>query len=444
MTPNTTAKPVAFVLKGYPRLSETFIAQEIEALERRGLEIRIISLRHPTEQAVHPVHRRIRAPVSYLPEYLYQEPLRVWRAWKLVRRWPGYRAARRLWLGDLGRDRSPNRVRRFGQALVLAAELDGDISHLHAHFLHTPASVARYTAHLSASSWTCSAHAKDIWTTPAWEKREKLADLDWLVTCSQAAHDHLMALAPSGSDGGAQNKVALVYHGIDLAQFAPPETAGSDRDGKKVVDPVRILSVGRTVSKKGYDDLIGALAALPPTLQWRLVHIGGGKLADKLQRQARHAGIADRITWRGAQPQEAVLAAYREADIFVLASRIAKDGDQDGLPNVLMEAQSQGLACIATRVSAIPELIVDQETGVLVEARDRAELSRALADLIAAPARRRQLGQAGQGRVRNQFSHEFWIERLARKFALAQPVCASSGDAATSPDGGPGSLVRKA
>jgi hypothetical protein len=136
MTSNTTAKPVAFVLKGYPRLSETFIAQEIEALERRGLEIRIISLRHPTEQAVHPVHRRIRAPVSYLPEYLYQEPLRVWRAWKLVRRWPGYRAARRLWLGDLGRDRSPNRVRRFGQALVLAAELDGDISHLHAHFLH--------------------------------------------------------------------------------------------------------------------------------------------------------------------------------------------------------------------------------------------------------------------------------------------------------------------
>jgi len=335
-------------------------------------------------------------------------------------------------------------VRRFGQALVLAAELDENISHLHAHFLHTPASVTRYTAHLSARSWSCSAHAKDIWTTPAWEKQEKLADLDWLVTCSQAAHDHLAALAPSGSDGGAQNKVALVYHGIDLAQFAPPETVGSDRDGKNAADPVRILSVGRTVSKKGYDDLIGALAALPPTLQWRLVHIGSGKLADKLQRQARQAGIADRITWRGAQPQEAVLAAYREADIFVLASRIAGDGDQDGLPNVLMEAQSQGLACIATRVSAIPELIMDQETGILVEARDWAELSRALADLIAAPARRRQLGQTGQGRVRNKFSHEFWVERLAHKFALAQPVGASSGDSATSSDGGPCSLVRKA
>lgn len=441
MTPNTTTKPVAFVLKGYPRLSETFIAQEIEALERRGLDIRIISLRHPTEQATHPVHRRIKAPVNYLPEYLYQEPLRVWRAWQLVRQWPGYRAARRLWLRDLWRDRSPNRVRRFGQAMVLAAELGGDVSHLHAHFLHTPASVTRYTAHLSARSWSCSAHAKDVWTTPAWEKREKLADMDWLVTCSQTAYDHLAALAPKARDGGdAQDKVALVYHGIDLTQFTPLTTVGSDRDGQIAEDPVRILSVGRAVSKKGYDDLIGALAALPPRLHWQLVHIGGGSLSDKLQRLAKQAGIADRITWRGAQAQEAVLAAYREADIFVLASRIAGDGDRDGLPNVLMEAQSQGLACIATRVSAIPELINDGETGILIEARDRAELSRALADLIAAPARRRLLGRAGQDRVRSEFSHEFWIEQLARKFSLAEPVAASAGGTDTSAD----SLARKA
>ena len=136
---NAASGPVAFILKGYPRLSETFIAQEIEALEQRGLDIRIISLRHPTDRAIHPVHRRIRAGVNYLPEYLYQEPARVWRAWKEVRRRPGYPAARRLWLQDLWRDRTPNRVRRFGQALVLAAELGDEIRHLHAHFLHTPA-----------------------------------------------------------------------------------------------------------------------------------------------------------------------------------------------------------------------------------------------------------------------------------------------------------------
>ena len=412
---NAASGPVAFILKGYPRLSETFIAQEIEALEQRGLDIRIISLRHPTDRAIHPVHRRIRAGVNYLPEYLYQEPARVWRAWKEVRRRPGYPAARRLWLQDLWRDRTPNRVRRFGQALVLAAELGDEIRHLHAHFLHTPASVARYTAHLSARAWSCSAHAKDIWTSPEWEKREKLADLSWLTTCSQAAHDHLAALAPEENGGGT---VALVYHGIDLSQFGAVEAPRSNRDGGEAADPVRILSVGRAVSKKGFDDLIAALAALPDTLNWRLEHIGGGNLSNKLKQQAGQAGIAERIEWRGAQPQEEVLAAYRQADIFVLASRIAADGDRDGLPNVLMEAQSQGLACIATAVSAIPELITDGETGVLVPALDRAALCRAIAALAADPARRRHLGEAGQERVRAQFSHDYWIDRLAVKFGL--------------------------
>jgi hypothetical protein len=113
---------VAFVLKGYPRLSETFIAQEIHALERRGLDVLIVSLRHPTDSTTHPVHRQIRAERLYLPEYLSQEPLRVWRGWRRARRLPGYRAARRIWLADLFRDVTPNRIRRFGQALVLAAE----------------------------------------------------------------------------------------------------------------------------------------------------------------------------------------------------------------------------------------------------------------------------------------------------------------------------------
>ena len=187
---------VAFVLKGYPRLSEAFIAQEIAALERRGLDILIVSLRRPTEDRLHPVHREIRAAVHYLPEYLYREPLRVMRAWLTVRKSPAYAAARAQWLRDLARDPTPNRIRRFGQALVLAAELPCDVGRLHAHFLHTPASVARYAAILRELPWSGSAHAKDIWTTPEWEKREKLAACDWLVTCTRANHAHLAALAP--------------------------------------------------------------------------------------------------------------------------------------------------------------------------------------------------------------------------------------------------------
>jgi len=408
--------PVAFVLKGYPRLSETFIAQEICELERRGLEIRIVSLRHPTDPDVHPVHRRIRAPVRYLPEYLYQEPLRVLRAWWTVRRWPRYRQLVRLWLRDLWRDRTPNRVRRFGQALVLARELEPDVRWLHAHFLHTPGSVARYVAVLRDLDWSVSAHARDIWTTPDWEKREKLAAADWAVTCSRAAYADLAALAPSGNAGG---RVELVYHGLDLDCFAAEPRPPTRRDGGDAAAPVELLSVGRAVAKKGYDDLLDALALLPAELHWRLRHIGGGPLLDQLRQQAQRLGIADRIDWAGARSQADVLAAYRAADLFVLASRIAADGDRDGLPNVLLEAQSQGLACVASNVSAIPELIEPDVTGLLAPPRDPAALSAAINALAVDPARRERLGRAGQHQVHSRFSLPVCIDPLAERFGLA-------------------------
>src|SRR4029077_18279872 len=134
----------------------------------------------------HPVHAQIRAPVLYLPEYLRDEPRRVFNAWRRVRLLRVYRTARRIWLLDLPRDPTPNRIRRFGQALVLAAELAPDIHHLHAHFLHTPASVARYAAMMRGIHWSVSAHAKDIWTIPDWEKRDKLRSVQWAVTCTEA------------------------------------------------------------------------------------------------------------------------------------------------------------------------------------------------------------------------------------------------------------------
>lgn len=404
---------VAFILKGYPRLSEAFIAQEILALEERGLDIAIVSLRHPTDPHVHPIHARIKAPVTYLPEYLWREPLRVWRGWRAARRNPRYRAARWAWLRDLARDLSPNRVRRFGQALVLARELPPGVNHLHAHFLHTPASVARYTSLLTGLPWSCSAHAKDIWTSPTWEKAEKLAECRWLVTCTAAGRDHLARLAPPG-------RVELAYHGLDPGRFPAAERVRPPRDGAAADDPVTILSVGRAVAKKGYDDLLAALATLPREVNWRFVHIGDGPLLAALRRQARAAGLDGRVQWLRAQPEDVVLEHYRASDLFVLASRVANDGDRDGLPNVLMEAQSQGLAVLATRLSAIPELIDDGVTGCLVAPRDRAALSAALAALIADPALRARLGRAGQERVRKSFSMSRGSSQLAAKFGLAR------------------------
>ena len=402
---------VAFVLKGYPRLSETFIAQEIAALERLGLPILIVSLRHPTDSQVHPIHAEIKAPVVYLPEYLYNDPLRVLRAWWRVRRLPGYGAARGQWLRDWWRDRSANRGRRFGQALVLAAELPADVVRLHAHFLHTPASVTRYAAMVRGLPWSGSAHAKDIWTSPQWELREKLASCDWQVTCTATNRDYLATLAPAG-------RVELVYHGLDLQRFAPDPGERAARDGTALDDPVVLMSVGRLVEKKGTDILLQALALLPPDLHWRLDHVGGGPLRKTLQAQARSLGLSARIQWRGALAQQQVIALYRNADLFALASRIAGDGDRDGLPNVLMEAQSQGVACVATDVSAIHELIVDGQSGLLVPPQDAQALALALESLIRDPQRRLALGTAGRMRVNAAFGLSSNIARLARKFGL--------------------------
>ena len=403
---------VAFVLKGYPRLSETFIAQEILALERRGLEILIVSLRRPTDRKSHPVHLLIRAALLYLPEYLHQEPRRVWRGWSRSRRRSGYRAARRAWFADLLRDPTPNRIRRFGQALVLAAELPDNVHHLHAHFLHTPASVARYAALIVGLNWTVSAHAKDIWTLPAWEKRAKLAEAHWVVTCTEAGRNHLAGLAAHRS------KVALCYHGLDLERFPAPPPRPGGSDGSDAEHPVVILSVGRLVAKKGYEDLLEALARLPHRLEWRFVHIGGGVLGAVLRRQAARLGLSHKIEWRGASAQPDVFAAYCQADLFVLASKPAKDGDRDGLPNVLVEAQSQRLACVATDISGIPELIDPGVTGLLVPPDDPAELSRAISTLIRDPARRAALGAAGERRVRGNFALKSGIDALATRFGL--------------------------
>jgi glycosyltransferase involved in cell wall biosynthesis len=405
---------VAFVLKGYPRLSETFIAQEIRALEQRGLDIHIVSLRHPTDRASHPVHREIRAPVLYLPEYLYREPFRVWRGWRRARRLSGYCEARRLWRKDLRRDPTPNRIRRFGQALVLAAELPAGIGHLHAHFLHTPASVARYAAVLRGLDWSVSAHAKDIWTIQDWEKREKLAAARWAVTCTESGRRHLAELAPR------PEAVALCYHGLDLGRFPPAPSRDGDRDGRDPAQPVVIFSVGRAVEKKGYDDLLAALALLPAGLAWRFVHIGGGAGAERLKRQASRLGLGGRIEWRGARPQPEVLAAYREADLFALAAKVSRDGDRDGLPNVLLEAQSQALPCVATELPGIAELIEDGRTGLLVPPGDRQALAGALEHLIRFPELRQQIGAAGEARVRRDFDMRAGIAFLAER--LGSPL----------------------
>ena len=416
--------PIVFVLKGYPRLSETFIAEEILGLERRGFDIRIVALRRPTDDRTHPVHAEVRAPVAYLPEYLHDAPARVLAAWWRVRRRPGYRAARARFLRDLPRDPTRNRLRRFGQALVLTDELPEGTAHLHAHFIHTPASVVAYAGAMAGLPWTCSAHAKDIWTSPPWELADKLAAARWTVTCTRAGRDRLDALAP------VDRPVRLNYHGLALDRFRPLPTLRPRRDGGDPADPVRILCVGRAVPKKGLDTLLDALALLPPERHWRLAHVGGGPELKALRARAEALRIAARIDWLGPLDQAAVLEGYRAADLFALPCRVAGDGDRDGLPNVVVEAQSQGLAVVSTRVGGVPELVEDGTNGRLVPPDDALALAAAIDELLADPDRRRALGRAGQARVARHFDSAASLDALAGFFHDAGAGAAGTADEA--------------
>lgn len=403
-----TTTPLAVVVKGWPRLSETFIAQELVALEDAGLRFDLWSLRHPTDAKTHPLHDRLQARVRYLPEYLHLEPRRVHEAMGAACTLPGFDAAADVYARDLARDDTANRRRRWGQACVLAHEAGDGLRALYAHFLHTPSSVARYAAILRGVPWSFSAHAKDIWTSPEWELREKLSAQSYGAafgaTCTASGARHLQSLADT------PGRVDLVYHGLDLSRFP----AAPERPPRDPAMPLHMMSVGRLVEKKGFDTLIDALALLPRDLDWHWTHIGGGELDAPLRARARAAGVADRITWRGACDQPDVIAAMRAADLFVLPARIAADGDRDGLPNVLMEAASQKLPILSTPVSAIPEFITDEVHGLL--SADRAEdfaaqMVRVARDPVLGP----RLAEAAHARLHTDFTMPPGIAHLAQR-----------------------------
>ncbi|MBX5213258.1 MULTISPECIES: glycosyltransferase [unclassified Rhizobium] len=403
-------RKILVVLKGYPRLSETFIAQELLGLERAGFDLTLISMRRPTDKKRHPVHDEIKASVVYLPEYLHEEPIRVLKGLVAGFGKTGFKALIKRFFADLKRDLSRNRFRRLGQALVLAREWPDGGEWLHAHFIHTPASVTEYTSILTGTPWTCSAHAKDIWTSPDWELKEKLKRARWTVTCTRSGYEHMRVLT------SRKEAVHLSYHGLDLARFGHFSGAHSQRTGNNPADPAFILSVGRAVEKKGYDVLLRALALLPADLHWRMEHIGGGDELARLKALAAELGLSGRIIWKGAMAQEDVLDHYRRADVFALACRIAANGDRDGLPNVLVEAASQRLICVSTTVSGVPELLTDGENGLVVPPEDSALLARALEAAIRDPALRQRLGDAAERRVREDFDYHSSIRQLAGLF----------------------------
>ncbi len=195
-----------------------------------------------------------------------------------------------------------------------------------------------------------------------------------------------------------------------------PEAADhSARDGSDANDPIRLLTVGRAVAKKGIDTLLDALALLPEELQWRWTHIGGGPLRETLRAQASQLGLIDRCEFLGGRPQEEVIAAYVDGDLFVLPCRIDRTGDRDGLPNVMVESLALALPVISTPMSGIVELVHDGENGLLVPSDDPRRLADAIAKLTRAPRQRQAYGKAGSATARKKFDHRAQIGALIAK-----------------------------
>ena len=230
--------------------------------------------------------------------------------------------------------------------------------------------------------------------------------MSWLVTCTEVGRAHLASLAPT------EDRVELVYHGLDFSRFEPPVRHATTRDGSNKADPLQILSVGRAVPKKGYDVLLRALKDLPGDLHWEFEHVGGGLILDTMKEQARKLGIEDRITFKGAQAQAAVLDAYRRADIFVWRAASPRMATGMGCRTFYSKRKAKRSRVSQPGSRRFPELIIDGETGLLVPQEDPAAMTQALKKLMSDPALRYRLGQAGFTRMRETFSHEVGIARL--------------------------------
>lgn len=397
---------ICVITNSWPRISTTFVAQELVGLERCGFDLSLFT-RKRGDTMRHALHDELRAPLSRLPATPLHAPIRFLRAWRKARRLPGYRAARALFRKDRHWGSPLKQYIRFWNAIVTAAEMPEDTRGIYVHFITAPGTIGRYAAVMRDLPIMGSAHARDIWMMSDREKKDKIQQMRWLTTCNGPAVSELQKVA------GDASKVRLIHHGVSMRRFPEEAPKRAPRDGSDRRDPVRLLSVGRAVEKKGFDVLIDALSRLPAGLHWRWDHIGEGVILDKLKSQAAALGIDKFITWHGAQRQDAVIAAYRDHDLFIFPAREAADGDKDGLPNVLMEAQTQALCCLATRFTAIPELIEDGVTGLLVPPADSDALVEAIVRLAQNPGLRDRLGVAGCRRVRAHFQAEKGIEEIA-------------------------------
>ena len=411
---NANGATLGMILKGYPRISESFISSELLLLESLGIPLEIYSLRLPRESFTHEHVKHITAPVTYLPEYVLPNWKSLSRSnlllWQTLGRHYTHcigKALKRAF-----QRRKPATLRHFLQAghLVRTRLSGSGVRHIHAHFCHTPASVALFSSELSGIPFSFTAHAKDIYTSEPEQLARKIEMARFVVTCTRHNARHLSGIS---LDSGCNTPIHTIYHGIDLASFAFTRTPDP-------APPYRILSVGRMVPKKGFDDLLRALKILDRSgLDFHFTHVGSGEVEAQIGSLVQRLDLGRRVSLLGTLPHGEVIPLYRNSHCFALACKIAPNGDRDGIPNVLIEAMAIGLPVVSTNVSAIPELVEDGITGVLVPPENPEAMARALSDVLVHGERSRERTARAREKVEKDFDNHRCVTRLHALFKEA-------------------------
>ena len=389
---------IAYVVKRYPRYSETFIVNEILAHEAAGLSLEICSLYPSIDTHFQDNIASVRAPVRYLPG----EGSKVATFWSALG--DSSTAIPDFW-SKLGWFKKAE-VREIFQAMALARLVrERAITHLHAHFGSASATVARMAAQFAEIPYSVTLHAKDIFheSVNAEDLRQKLADASAVITVSDYNASHLR------QQFGTAN-LRRIYNGIDLTRF--PYASPAER-------PPVIVAVGRLVEKKGFIHLIEACHRLvQDDRSFRCHIIGEGEQEEELQGRIAALGLANVIKLLGPCPQRETIQHIQKATLLAAPCIVGKDGNRDGLPTVLIEAMALGTPCISTDVTGIPEIVRDGVTGLLVPPADVPALAGAMQLLMSDPLLRVRLAERARSLVESDFEIHSNAAQLRKLFGV--------------------------
>ncbi|MHB1295059.1 MAG: glycosyltransferase [Anaerolineae bacterium] len=397
---------VAYMLHRFPHLTETFIMREMYWLRSHAVQLRIFSLVAPRPGPVHEQARELLPYTTYTPYF----------SWDIVRAHAHYLVRKPLaYVRALGRVvwqtyREPAVLLRalalFPKSVLLARMVEEQgIDHIHAHFCWLEGISAGVVRDLTGTTFTLHPHAFDLFSRDQRDVRVELENASGIVTISGFHRDYIAALSPRIN----AQEIEVVHCGLEAERFVP---ARHTLNG-----PVRILSVGSLVEKKGHDYLIGACALLAERgIDFICDIVGAGHLESALQSIIDRHGLGERVTLLGAQDQARVLELYQQSDLFCLACVHAQNGDRDGIPVALMEAMACELPVVSTPVAGIPELITDGRSGFLVPEADTRSLADALERLIRDGGLRREMGVRGRQDVLEGFQVQTSAARMAAIF----------------------------